>query len=227
MLEAPGRRLLRRGVLVALEGIDGAGKTTQSKRLRDRLDELGFLSSFFHEPTDGEWGKKIRNLAKKGRDKIKPMEELDFFLRDRIEDVRDNIKPALEKKSVVVMDRYYFSNVAYQGALGLDPDYVERVNRDIAPEADITLILDISPEVALRRIVHSRNSEPNHFERRDYLEKVRRIFLGHFSGRQNVRVINGDDKRSPGEIADEIWSIVDPVLQHLEEKGASQTEHQE
>jgi dTMP kinase len=226
LLEVAERKFLKRGVLVAIEGIDGAGKSTQSKNLTDRLNELGYPVTCFHEPTDGEWGKKIRSLAENGRDIVKPMEELQYFYRDRLEDVRDNIKPSLKKKNVVVMDRYYLSSVAYQGARGLDPDYIEKVNRDIAPEPDITIILDIAPEVALHRIMHSRNSKPNYFERKGYLKKVRLIFLEHFNGRPNIRIIDGDDNRSAGQIANEIWSIVEPVLIYVEEKHSSRHDQQ-
>ena len=64
---------------------------------------------------------KIRRLLSDGRQGISPQEELSWFINDRKEDIETNIMPALKKHKVVLMDRYYFSTAAYQGALGLDP----------------------------------------------------------------------------------------------------------
>jgi len=217
LLKTVERKLLKRGVLIAIEGIDGAGKTTQAKILLEKLLERGYSAVRLHEPTDGKWGKKIKELAKNGRHKTNPETELDFFYLDRLEDVENNIKPSLQKKEIVIMDRYYFSNVAYQSVRGLDPDYIEKRNEKIAPKPDITIILDLPPEVALKRIRHKRNVTPNHFERKKYLEAVRRIFLKQFSNRSNVRIINGDDTRSIPVVTSEILRIVEPVIRKFEE----------
>src|SRR3989304_2353402 len=114
--------VLKRGILVAIEGIDGAGKTTQTAMLCARLCKNGYSAVSFHEPTDSKWGRKIRELAKNGRHKITAQDEMNLFYQDRIEDVKANINPALKRKNVVIMDRYYFSNIAYQSARGLNPD---------------------------------------------------------------------------------------------------------
>lgn len=217
MLKTVARKILKRGVLIAIEGIDGAGKTTQSKILLEKLTERGYSAVGLHEPTEGSWGKKIKELAKNGRHKINPETESDFFYLDRIEDVEKHIIPSLQKKKIVIMDRYYFSNVAYQGARGLLPHSIEKKNEKIAPVPDVTILLDLPPEVALKRIRHKRNVTPNHFERRKYLEEVRRIFLKQFSNRPNIRIIDGDDTRSIDMVASEIWEIVEPIAKKLEE----------
>jgi len=208
---------LERGVLIAIEGIDGAGKTTQSRILLEKLMEKGYPAVGLHEPTDGRWGKKIKELAKNGRHQIKPETELDFFYLDRLEDVKNHIKPYLQEKKIVVMDRYYLSSVAYQGARGLSPDYIEKKNEKIAPIPDVTIILDLDSEVALRRIRHTRNTTPNHFERKKYLDRVRQIFLRQFSNRPNVRIIKGDDTCSIQAVASELWNAIEPIIQKVEE----------
>ena len=78
---------LNRGYLIALEGIDGTGKSTQCRLLADYLDKQGFPVMRLREPTDGTWGQKIRNLLNNGRGDVTPEEELQFFINDRREDV--------------------------------------------------------------------------------------------------------------------------------------------
>jgi dTMP kinase len=206
------KKQLKRGIIIALEGIDGAGKTTQAILLYEKLKKSGYPVIFLHEPTSGKWGKKIAELAKYGRDKIDAKTEFEFFYHDRIEDVKKNIGPSLKEKKIVIMDRYYFSSVAYQGARGLDPKTIEKENEKIAPKPDIAIILDLSAEVALSRIKKKRNSEPNHFERIKYLEKVRDIFLKIYENCPNAKIVKGDDTRTIEDIASEIWEIVYKII---------------
>ena len=216
MLAEIEKKQLKRGIIIALEGIDGAGKTTQAVLLYEKLKKSGYPVILLHEPTSGKWGKKIAELAKYGRDKIEAKTEFEFFYHDRIEDVEKNIEPSLKEKEIVVMDRYYFSSVAYQGARGLDPKIIEKENEKIAPKPDIAIILDLSAEVALSRITKKRNSEPNHFEKTKYLEKVRDIFLKIYENCPNAKIVKGDDTRTIEDIASEIWEIVYKIVSNEE-----------
>ncbi len=162
----------RSGVLLAIEGIDGAGKTTQVRRLETLLREAGVSSVITKEPTSGSWGKKIRESARTGRMSVQ--DELEAFLFDRQEHVQDVLRPALAEGKVVIVDRYYFSTVAYQGARGLDPAELLRLNA-FAPEPDILVVLDVPPEVGLQR-VRERGDVADQFEREDELRKAREIF---------------------------------------------------
>jgi dTMP kinase len=206
------KKRLKRGIIIAFEGIDGAGKTTQASRLCERLDKSRYSVVLLHEPTGGEWGKKIAELAKNGRDKTDPKTEFEFFYCDRIEDVRKNIAPSLKEKKIVVMDRYYLSSVAYQGARGLDPKIIEKENEKIAPKPDVAIILDLPAEIALSRIKKKRNSEPNHFEKIRYLEKVREIFLKMYNSCTYVKILKGDDTRTVEDVSSEIWEVVCPII---------------
>lgn len=217
MQELTEKLKLKRGILIAIEGIDGAGKTTQAIMLHKKLCKNGYDALNFHEPTDGQWGEKIRDLAKNGRNKTSKEDEMNLFYQDRIEDVRDRINPALKRKNIVIMDRYYFSNIAYQGARGIEPNHIEKENEKIAPKPDVLIILDIAPEVALKRIREKRNGKPNHFERMRHLQKVRGIFLSRFKGRSYVKIVDGDDSHSEKIIANEIWKIVEPLVQEVQE----------
>jgi dTMP kinase len=210
--EAARQKSLKRGLLIAIEGIDGAGKTTQTSLLLDRLKKNGYLAVALHEPTDGKWGQKIRELAKSGRHNVTPEEELDFFYQDRIEDVELNIKPALAGNKIVIMDRYYFSSIAYQGIRGLDVNKIEEMNQKIAPKPDILIILDIKPAVSLQRIRRNRDNGPNEFEKTKHLEQSRDIFLKQFSNRAYTRIIEGNGRRSPEEVSRNIWLTVEPII---------------
>jgi dTMP kinase len=145
-------RWLRRGFLIALEGIDGSGKTTQARLLRDSLITDGFDVASFKEPTQGPWGKKIYEIVRYGRKGITAREEMELFFLDRQDDVRNNILPALQEKKIVILDRYYYSSIAYQGALGLDPSQIKKINEKHFPKPDLICILNISPTEALKRI---------------------------------------------------------------------------
>ncbi|MBI5183082.1 MAG: dTMP kinase, partial [Nitrospinae bacterium] len=127
-------------MLIAIEGIDGVGKTTQSRLLEGYLKDKGYNVICMSEPTNGKWGRKIREMIKVGRDNTSPEEELYLFTEDRKEDVYMNILPALEEKKIVIMDRYYISSIAYQGALGIDRKRIKEMNEEFAPVPHLTII---------------------------------------------------------------------------------------
>lgn len=169
----------RRGALIVLEGIDGAGKSTQAARLADALRAAGYEVVASREPTAGPHGQRIRELARAGRAGVSPEEELALFLADRREHVAQVIAPALAAGQVVVLDRYYLSTMAYQGALGLDVEAIQRANEAFAPPPDLALILVIPVAEALARIDGNRPGGPDAaFERADYLERVAALFAG-------------------------------------------------
>ena len=103
---------IRRGALIALEGIDGSGKSVVSDRLTEYFGSRGYDVLQLREPTDGPWGRKIRTRATSGQGRASPRDELDLFVRDRREDVTQNILPALAAGKLVIIDRYYYSTMA-------------------------------------------------------------------------------------------------------------------
>ena len=180
---------MNRGLLIVFEGIDGSGKSTQCRMLADLLNKKGIANISLAEPTRGKGGMKIRQLLAKGRNGISANEELEWFMNDRREDVKQNIEPALKAGKVVLMDRYYFSTAAYQGALGFDPEKIRVDNERFAPIPDRVLIFHNSPEKSLERIESSRE-EKSAFEKRDYLIEVQTIFKS-FTG-PNIRYVSSD-----------------------------------
>ena len=182
------------GALIVIEGIDGAGKSTQARTLIRRLRVCGFEAAVFREPTRGRWGREIRRCAKEAGS-LTPEQELDLFLKDRRDNVERNLAPALAAGRIVVLDRYYFSSIAYQGAKGLDPARVRRLNERFAIRPDLVFVLDLGPGLGLARIA-GRKTRDRLFEREAYLRKVRRIFRSlrgrmfiHLDARQDRNVI--------------------------------------
>jgi dTMP kinase len=159
-----------------LEGIDGTGKSTQVKRLTTIFREQGYNVLPLREPTDSPWGRRLREATQAQRRLLSPLQELELFLLDRRYDVAAHIRPALATGALVLMDRYYFSTVAYQGALGLDPVAIRRQNEAFAPVPDLVIVLQLPPAQAVARIRAARGETDNVFEREDYLQRVDAIF---------------------------------------------------
>jgi len=200
--------MLKRGVLIAIEGIDGAGKSTQAEILKDRLEKRGFEVVLLKEPTSSKWGKKIKEISKNTKS-LDPGKELELFIKDRKFNVRNNILPALKNKKIVIVDRYYISTIAYQGARGIDKEAIREMNEKFAPKPDIIFILDINPEESLQRIKREREIL---FEEENFLREVRKNFLEININKTYVI----DARLGVKEIADKIENL---VLQYLKQNS--------
>jgi len=201
---------MEKGFLIVFEGIDGAGKSTQAETLLKRLLGRGFDVLYYREPSMGRWGREIKEKALHP-DSITPEEELNLFLRDRKENVEKNLKPALKRKKIVILDRYYYSTIAYQGAKGINKERIKRMNEEFVVEPDLVFILDINPKKGLKRI-KNRGKRDKLFEREEYLVKVRNIFRS-FKGRKFIHI---NTSKPEEEISKKIEEIVlstvsDPV----------------
>ncbi len=197
---APGR-------LIVVEGIDGAGKSTQVRRLAEALTAAGRKVVTSREPTDGPWGRKLRASAESTRMSL--ADELHAFIEDRKQHVAEVIRPALVAGSVVLLDRYYFSTMAYQGARGADIAEIRRANEAIAPRPDLVLLVDFDPQVALTRIRESRGDVPNEFEQLDQLRAIRKIFLDTAAADRAFRIIDGSG--TADEVFARLWTAVDTL----------------
>ena len=198
---------LKKGILFVFEGIDGAGKTTQALALMERLKQRGFKVVFFREPSEGKWGRLIKQKAAQ-ENSITPEEELALFQKDRKENVRLNLKPAMKNRKIVLLDRYYFSTMAYQGAKGIDPEYILSLNQKFAVEPDLVFIFDIDARNGLNRIRNRKNLDLL-FEREDYLIQVGKIF--NMIRGKNIRHL---DAQLPQE---EITDLIDKeILDYIE-----------
>jgi dTMP kinase len=197
------------GILIAIDGIDGAGKTTQLKLLAEGLLNAGEVVTASKEPTDGPWGRKLRQSAQDGR--LSLNDEIRAFVEDRKEHVASLILPALARGEIVLLDRYYYSTIAYQGARGGDISAIAKEMVEIAPTPDVAFLIDIDPRTAIERISLSRGEVPNEFERADSLAEVRSIFRSLGESSDEVRIIDG--RHSIGHVyATILRLIVDGVL---------------
>jgi dTMP kinase len=160
------------GSFIVFEGIDGAGKSTQAKKLAEKLIELGIPTLLTAEPSQSPAGRIIRSF----KTRPDPGEEVRLFTEDRRHHVQQVIQPTLDAGRTVVCDRYVYSSVAYQGARGIRPEEIISVNRAFAIAPDVIFLLEVPIEVALTRIGAGRRQGASPFEARENLESVARIY---------------------------------------------------
>lgn len=163
-----------RGSLIVFEGIDGTGKSTQMQMLASYLAARGVEVIADCEPTHGEWGMRVRRAAQQG-ERLSIEEEVDCLLQDRREHVRDVIEPALAAGRWVLLDRYYLSMMAYQGAAGVSVEQIREWNEEFAPIPDVAFWLDIPVEIALERM-KARGGEQDAFEQEPFLATCAAIY---------------------------------------------------
>jgi len=189
-----------RGRFIVIEGGDGAGKSRLQHALHERLVDGGHDVVLTREPGGTELGERIRELVLAQRRVGDPVSELLLFEAARAHLVATVIRPALERGSVVVCDRFAASSTAYQGyGRGLGRELVERVNAiatgGLAP--DMTLLLDVPVEMGLRR--RAGDGGANHFDNETvaFHERVRAGFL------ELAR------DAGAGETGSEAWCVID------------------
>jgi len=201
---------MKKGYLIAFEGIDGTGKSTQLQLLATYLRDRGYQVVTTREPTDSSYGRRIRELYM-DRGSCTLEEELELFIRDRRQHVRDLIQPQLAAGNIVLTDRYYFSTAAYQGAAGMDEQEIF-VRNSFAPEPDIVILLTMDPEVSIERIQQGRGEELNDFEQLDQLRKV----ASRFNGFRCSCIRRIDAAKGLGQVQEQIQHVVSA---HLEEEN--------
>ncbi len=191
---------------IVLEGLDGAGTTTQSRLLHERFQSKGLPASSTCEPTSGPIGKAIRSFLK-GTDSFAPSTAAYLFAADRNEHVfgKDGIAERTAKGETVVCDRYLFSSLAYQ-AVDCDFGLVESLNSRF-PLPEFLFFLEVPPEVAEERMAARETREV--YERLDFQRKVRDNYRKVLAGCEGspMRILVIDGTLGPEKIADEIWSF--------------------
>lgn len=198
------------GLFLVIEGPDGTGKTTLAQALADALQAGGRQVVRLREPTDGEWGRRIRQAARNHTRPDDPLEEVRWFTEDRREDVATNIRPALANGSVVVLDRYFYSTAAYQGARGVDVDLILAQNREFAPEPDLCLFLRCDVDVARSRI--GLRGAHDAFEALDYQRRVAAVFEQLLARPDIGPHVVIDTRCSPDDVLAEAMRAVAPLL---------------
>lgn len=204
------------GVFIALEGIDGSGKSTQGARLAAWLEERGRRVLVTAEPSDLEVGRLLRRaLQRKTERHFGPDTVALLFAADRVEHVRHEIAPALQAGVHVIADRYLGSSLAFQptdaeGAF--ETPWVATINR-LARAPDLTLFFDVSVPVALSRI-RARGQARERFEVEATLREVDRRYRALVAapppGLGRIVAVPADG--SVDEVAAEVIAAVEPVL---------------
>ena len=169
-------KIIPKKPLIAFEGIDGSGKSSQAKRVYNLLKKQNYFVSLFQEPTSGYYGKKIRLIINGKSSRPDPIDELELFLKDREDNLEKNIRPCIKKNNIVILDRYYYSTIAYQGARGIDIEYIRSKNEKIALIPNLVILLEVEIKEALKRIKLYRGNELDNYEQYNYLKKVDRIY---------------------------------------------------
>jgi len=166
---------------IAIEGIDGAGLSTQAGKLRDWLQKMGKRVLLTKEPTNGIIGGVIRSCLNKEL-KTNPLALQLLYTADRASHLDTEVEPAIKVGNIIVMDRYILSSLAY-GSLDVPMTYLQQLNVQFR-KPDVTFILDAHPKIALNRLKTSRwHSEL--FENEQKLTQVRQNYLSlrnYFAG---------------------------------------------
>jgi dTMP kinase len=196
---------------IAIEGLDGAGTTTQSERLVAWLRHLGRRVYPTREPSDGRVGRLIRELLRADAQPADPSALALLFAADRLAHLADEIRPALARGEDVVTDRYALSSLAYQGAGG-NLDWVRQLNAR-ADEPDVTVLLDVPVELCLARLA-GRGGPRDIYEERAALEAVARSYRELATAATarpgRLEVVRGD--RAPDEVEADVRAIVQALL---------------
>ncbi|MBX5328053.1 MAG: dTMP kinase [Candidatus Bathyarchaeota archaeon] len=197
-----------KGVFVCVEGLDGCGKTTQTKFLVRRLRKLGYDAVYTAEPTRGKIGNFIRKYCLHGSKRMSVVVEALLFAADRFEHVKDVILPTLDKGSVMVSDRYVYSSMAYQGAAGLDLKWIGMINKH-ALRPNLAIFIDVEPHTVIQRL----KSKKSVMENLETQLKVREVYMQFVEKGELIRI---DGNKSKKEVAD---AILEVVMKFLGEKA--------
>jgi len=203
-------------MFITFEGIEGSGKSTQSVLLTEYLMEKGYRVSLTREPGWGKVGSQIRNILLDDKTiELEPFAELCFFCADRAQHVKEFIKPSINRKEIVVCDRYYDSTIVYQGR-GRQLNYQLVVNMAIhsglGVKPDVTFLLDLPVENSLKRIDNRSEITKIDAESIQFHKRIRKGFLELAEKEPNrIYIINAD--REIGKVKNEIINIAESVLE--------------
>jgi len=198
------------GPFVVLEGVEGAGKSTQAALLSRWMKELEIPHTLAREPGGTQVGEAIREIVlHKGELPMPPESELFLILAARAAFVREVVQPALRRGEVVLADRFDLSTFAYQGyGRGLDLRAVRRANLlatgGLRP--DLTVVLDLPVGAGLARKKREGGGDRIEREGEPFLERVREGYLALAREESGVRLLKAD--KSPENLSDEIRRVL-------------------
>jgi dTMP kinase len=199
----------QRGRFITIEGGEGAGKSTQARRLAARLEAAGVAVLRTREPGGAPGAEKLRELLLSGEIDWSPRAETLLHFAARAEHVERTIRPALECGTWVVCDRFSDSTMAYQGwGQGADRTEIATLTRLLAFPPDLTLMLDVSVETSLRRLA-IRGEAADRYERlgADFFARLREGFLA-IAAADPDRCVVISAEANEDEVAAAAWKAV-------------------
>lgn len=188
-----------KGAFICIEGLDGCGKTTQSKLLAKKLGK-SHNALYTSEPSRGKIGTYIRNRYLYGKKRLSTVVEALLFAADRVEHVENEVLPALRDGRLVISDRYVYSSLAYQGAAGLSLEWIEKVNEH-ALKPDMAVFIDVDPKTVMHRLKRKRSV----MEKIETQQKVRDVYLKFVAKGELVRI---EGNRAKNEVAETLSTLV-------------------
>ncbi|MGC8622509.1 MAG: dTMP kinase [Candidatus Micrarchaeia archaeon] len=196
------------GKLIVLEGIDGSGKTTQAKLLSESEIFKGKNVLLTKEPTSWVIGSFLRKWLE-SKEVVDPRTMQLLFTADRSHHMENEVLPALRRGDYVISDRFAFSTIAYGAAFGVDRKWLESANKPFLDLVSASILIDIEPEVALKRIAGSRETS-TYFEKIDTLKRIRKEYLAAVKSYPNFLVV--DASKRIEDVTSEIVPFVKKVL---------------
>lgn len=203
-----------RGLFVVIEGIDGSGKTSVAREIVERLPRLGLEAIYTYEPYESPFSEALRRLKERGP--TSPVLDTLAMFCDRAYHVDSVIEPALSRGVSVVADRYYYSTIAYQGAMGADVEWIRGISR-VFRKPDLAIYLDVEPEVGLSR---SSGTRWRHYEDLEILRRARKIYMDLVALGELVLV---DSMQPLGVVIERTWRLVAEKLPLPGRPGASRS----
>jgi dTMP kinase len=202
-------------LFIAFEGIDGSGKSTQVRLLKERLEQLGHKVITTFEPTDDAIGRMIRDIFK-NKHSTDHRIIAGLFVADRLHHLlneENGMMKALSEGNIVITDRYYLSSYAYHG-VHMDMDWVIDANAMAARirRPDITIYVDLPVEISLQRLSSGR-AFTEMYETEDNLKAVSSTYrqaIEKVSAVENICIVNGHQDQAT--LATDIWNAVAPML---------------
>ena len=208
-------------MFITFEGIEGCVKSTQAKRLVNRLKKLAVSLVFTLEPGGTSVGQKIRRILLDSRNQnLSPLAELLLYAADRAQHVEEVIKPALNQEKWVLCDRFFDATTVYQGyARGLDMKLIVTLNEKASPgiRPDITFLIDCAVEIGLERALKRNKIQfqegQDRFERekKDFHEAVREGYLT-MAMEDPERFVVVDGTLKEDELEEIIFKHVEPFI---------------
>ena len=192
--------MTEKGVFVCIEGLDGSGKSTHAHRLVRNLNKRGFDAVYTTEPSTGELGTFIRGTILEGKKRVPRVVEAVLFAADRFEHLEKEVKPALEEGKIVVSDRCVYSSLAYQGAAGLDLEWIEEINSSALPP-DLAVYIDVPPEVVVKRIRRKKSV----MERLETQRRVQKVYIKFV---KNGKLVSIDGDKTKAEVEQALLRLV-------------------